>query len=142
MSTVVVCEDGSSERYFTNSTSSSRTVVRRPPASRPSRPSPRAMVTWDAPPRVLAASARVRAGTSTAVDMFGVSGSQESSRTASRNRSVAANVSVSPSISTRMPVSIGRVSSRPAATAVCATASANTAESTVPDELGICGSGG
>ena len=55
---------------------------------------------------------------------------------------MAASVSVSPSISTRIPVSIGSVSSRPAATAVCATASANTAASTVPDEPGICGSGG
>ena len=42
---------------------------------------------------------------------------QVSSRTASRNRSVAAKTTDWPEISTRIPVSIGNVSSRPAATA-------------------------
>ena len=50
---------------------------------------------------------------------------QVSSRTASRNRSVAAKTTFSPEISTRMPVSIGSVSSRPAATATWPMASAN-----------------
>ena len=100
------------------------------------------MVTSDAPPRVFAASASVRAGTSTAVETSGESGDHWSSRTANRKRSVAARVSRSPSISTRIPVSIGSVSSRPAAIAVCATASAKVAASTVPDAPGISGSGG
>ena len=40
----------------------------------------------------------------------------------------------SPSISMRMPVSVGRVSSRPAAIATCATAAAKVAPATVPVE--------
>jgi hypothetical protein len=65
----------------------------------------------------LAASAKVLAGTRTAASKLGEDVAQVSSRTASRNRSVAAKTTVSPEISTRMPVSIGKVSSRPAATA-------------------------
>ena len=56
---------------------------------------------------------------STAVVSPESSGVHSSSRTASRNRSVAARVSRGPSISSRIPVSIGSVSSRPAATATC-----------------------
>ena len=67
--------------------------------------------------RLFAESASVRAGTSTAACVaVGELGCQPSSRTASRYRSVAARVSRSPSISSRTPVSIGNVSSRPAAT--------------------------
>ena len=62
---------------------------------------------------------------STAVDCSVSSGCHVSSRTARRKRSVAARVSRGPSISMRMPVSIGSVSSRPAATATCATADAS-----------------
>ncbi len=91
---------------------------------------------------VFAASARVRAGTSTAADIPGVSGRQGNSRTASRYRSVAARVIRSSSISSRTPVSIGRVSSRPAATATWPTASAKTSLSTTPAELGIVGRDG
>ena len=65
----------------------------------------------------LAASANVFAGTNTAASRLGDDVDQVSSRTARRNRSVAAKTTVSPEISTRMPVSIGSVSSLPAATA-------------------------
>ena len=50
------------------------------------------------------------------------SGCQVNSRMANRNRSVATMVSLSPLISSRTPVSIGSVSSRPAATATWPTA--------------------
>ena len=91
---------------------------------------------------VFAASASVRAGTRTAADTPGVSGRQANSRTASRYRSVAARVIRSSSISSRTPVSIGRVSSRPAATATWLTASAKTSLSTMPADDGIDGSDG
>jgi hypothetical protein len=51
-------------------------------------------------------------------------------------------VSESPSISTRMPVSIGNVSSRPAATNTWPIASANTSLAIVPADGGISGSEG
>jgi hypothetical protein len=44
-----------------------------------------------------------------------------------------------PVISTWTPVIVGRVSSLPAATAVCATAFANSSASMVPMASGICG---
>ncbi|CFE57348.1 Uncharacterised protein [Mycobacterium tuberculosis] len=65
----------------------------------------------------LAASASVLAGTSTAASISGDDADHFSSRTARRNLSVAAKTTVSPRISTRMPVNIGNVSSRPAAIA-------------------------
>ena len=52
---------------------------------------------------------------------------------------MAASVSVSPSISSRIPVSTGSVSSRPAATATWATAAANAAPARVPVCTGISG---
>ncbi|OBJ53347.1 hypothetical protein A9W94_01840 [Mycobacterium asiaticum] len=65
----------------------------------------------------MAASAKVFAGTSTDASMSGDNADQVNSRTANRNRSVAANTTDSPEISTLIPVSIGKVSSRPAAMA-------------------------
>ena len=99
------------------------------------------MSTVPAPDSVLATSASVRAGMSTAL-LVSSSGLQSISRTASRNRSVAARVSREPSISSRMPVSIGSVSSRPAATATCCTAWASTSPWTTPATWGIAGSSG
>ncbi len=91
VSTVATLEDsvGSSERYFGNSPSSSRVVVRRPAPSKPIRPSPApewasATVTLSAEVSDLAVSARVRAGTSAMADRPGCSGFQARSRTASR----------------------------------------------------------
>jgi len=55
---------------------------------------------------------------------------------------VAASVMSASAISTRMPVSVGSVSSRPAAVATCATAAANVAPSIVPVEPGMSGSVG
>ena len=55
---------------------------------------------------------------------------------------MAASVSVSPSISTRTPVSTGSVSSRPAASATWATAAAKTSLSSVPAVVGMSGSDG
>ena len=96
---------------------------------------------------VLAASARVLAGASSATSPDSPPpalspGSQVNSRTARRKRSVAASVSVEPSISMRMPVSIGSVSSRPAATATCETAWANTSGARAPATGGMSGSCG
>ena len=54
---------------------------------------------------------------STTPDADASLGCHSSSRTARRNRSVAARTTVLPSISSRTPVSIGSVSSRPAANA-------------------------
>jgi len=70
------------------------------------------------------------------------SGVHSSSRTANRNRSVAARVSRGPSISRRTPVSMGSVSSRPAATATCCTAWASTSPATMPATWGMAGSCG
>ncbi len=92
--------------------------------------------------RLLAASASVRDGMSTCASASGARGVQSSSRTAKRYLSVAASVSRAPLISRRTPVSIGKVSSRPAATATWATAMANTALSTEPAVVGIDGSFG
>ena len=93
--------------------------------------------------RLFAASASVRAGTSTwTASADGSSGFQSSSRTASRYRSVAARVSRVPSISRRTPVSIGSVSSRPAAIATWLTAVANSPLGTVPAVVGMLGSRG
>jgi hypothetical protein len=55
---------------------------------------------------------------------------------------VAASVIRSSSISRRTPVSMGRVSSRPAATATWPTASAKTSLSTAPADDGIAGRDG
>ena len=90
----------------------------------------------------LAASASVLAGTSTAASMSVAVVDQVSSRTASRNRSVAAKTTVSPEISTRIPVSIGNVSSRPAATATWPIASANRSAGNTPVSSGSTGSVG
>ena len=80
---------GSSERYFGNSPSSSRVVVRRPAPSMPSRPSPTApdasaSDTLSPPPSDLAVSASVRAGTSATAAAPVASGFHGISRTASR----------------------------------------------------------
>lgn len=74
--------------------------------------------------------------------MSGDAADQVSSRTASRKRSVAASTTVSPEISTRMPVNIGRVSSRPAATATWLIASANKSADNAPVSSGSAGSVG
>ena len=55
---------------------------------------------------------------------------------------MAASTTSPPSISTRMPVSVGSVSSRPAATATCATAWAKVVPATVPLVVGMTGSAG
>ena len=118
-------------------------VERRPPPESPSSPSPRPRASSIFEPlevSVFAASESVLAGARIAVvspsaDVGPSSpGSQVNSRTASRKRSVAAIVSDGPSISTRMPVSIGSVSSRPAATATCETARAKTSGASWPDD--------
>lgn len=74
--------------------------------------------------------------------MSGVTGLQWISRMASRYRSVARKVIVSPSISTLTPVRMGRVSSLEAAVITCETARANAAPSTVPAVSGMPGSSG
>jgi hypothetical protein len=76
-------------RYLTNSASSSRVVVCRSLPERPRMPSPELPEDSDrviSGPlvSVFAASASVRAGTSTAAVRPGVSGRQANSRTASR----------------------------------------------------------
>ena len=124
MVATAVCSAGSSCRNFGNSASSNRVVLRLPSLRIPSNPSlptadPAPNDKCTSPPSApaLAASANVLAGTSTAASMSADSVDQVSSRTANRNRSVAAKTTFSPEISTRIPVSIGSVSSRPAATA-------------------------
>src|SRR5579875_1096768 len=91
---------------------------------------------------VLATSASVRAGTSAADRSPGLAGCQEISRTASRYRSVAASVSVSPSMSRHTAVSAGSVSSRLAAGVTWIAAAASTSPSTVPTAAGGSGSAG
>jgi hypothetical protein len=86
-----------------------------------------------------AASASVRARISADVENPGVAGFQLNSRTAKRYRSVAASVIVSSLISTWTPVSVGSESSRPAATATCATAVAKVSLAT---ETVVSGSSG
>ena len=118
-------------------------VPEKPMMPSPEPPADSEIVSESVCARLLAASASVRAGTRTwASADEGSPGLQVSSRTASRYRSVAARVSFSPSISIRTPVSIGSVSSRPAATATCATAAANSAPATVPAVVGMAGSVG
>ena len=99
---------------------------------------------WTSAPSVpvFAASASVLAGTSTAASTSGPAADQVSSRTANRNRSVAASTTDSPEISTRIPVSIGSVSSRPAATATWLIASANRSADNAPVSSGKAGSVG
>ncbi|SLG99345.1 Uncharacterised protein [Mycobacteroides abscessus subsp. abscessus] len=143
-----VCSLGSNWRNLGNSASSSRVVVRRPALTIPSSPSEPAPVpseSWTGAseaPSVLAASDRVRAGISTAVSMSGRAGVHSMWRTARRKRSVAASTTCEPSISTRIPVSIGKVSSRPAATATWPTASAKTSTLNSPVCCGTSGSWG
>ena len=55
---------------------------------------------------------------------------------------MAAKTTFSPEISTRMPVSIGSVSSRPAATATWPMASANSSDEMTPVSSGSAGSVG
>ena len=81
----------------------------------------------------------VFAGTSALRLISGSSGFHSISRMASLYRSVASMASDVPFSSSRTPVIIGSVSSRPAATATCATAAANAAASTVPALDGISG---
>src|SRR5262249_13170602 len=91
---------------------------------------------------VFAASANVLAGTSTAASTSGDNADQVSSRTASRNLSVAAKTTVSPEISTRIPVNIGNASSRPAAIATWPIGSANKSDGRLPVSSGSVGSVG
>ena len=107
-----------------------------------SAPSPNMISSCPPPPRDLATSVRVRALTSKDVDTEGSAGLQRISFMASRYRSVARNVMVSPSISTLTAVRIGRVSSLEAATVTWATAWANSAPSTVPAAVGSSGRAG
>ena len=107
-------------------------------------PPPKASETTPVPsaPAVLALSESVFAGTRTAPLVSGSEGSHCNSRTASRKRSVAARTTELPSISTRTPVSIGNVSSLPAATATCEMASANSCDGIVPVMAGTSGNCG
>ena len=79
-----------------------------------------------------AVSASTLAGTSAAAVASVEAGSQPSSRSESRNRSVASSARSEPSISIRTPVSTGSMSSRPAAVTAWATALAKTSLRTVP----------
>ena len=122
---------------------SSRVVVCRPAPAKPIKLSPPSEMATSAPEvSARAVSPSTRAGTSTAVDRSGRAGFQRSSRTASRYRSVATRVSVSPWISILMPVSAGRVSSRPAAVATWPIAVASASLPTEPASGGISGSVG
>ena len=134
---------GSSAEYLGYSPDSSRVVVCRPAPAKPIRLSPPSEMDTSAPEvSARAVSPSTRAGTSKAVDRSGWAGFQRSSRTASRYRSVATRVSVSPWISILMPVSAGRVSSRPAAVATWPIAVASASLPTVPASGGISGSVG
>ena len=138
---------GSRVRYFGNSPSRSRVVVRRPLPSNPMRPSPapggaRAMLMTSADAKAFAASASVRAGMSACALILVDDGFHWKSRTANRYLSVAASTRLVPSISRRMPVNVGSVSSRPAAMATWATAVAKREPAISPDETGISGSWG
>ncbi len=144
-----VCSAGSNCRNFGNSASSSRVVLRLPFPLIPSSPSfptpapaPNDSRTSEPSIPALAASANVFAGTSTAASISGDKADQVSSRTARRNLSVAAKTTVSPEISTRIPVSMGRVSSLPAAIATWAIASANSSDGKLPVSSGRVGSVG
>ena len=86
---VAAAVSGNSERYFGNSPSSSRVVVRRVVPARPNMPSPlvpAASASVTSAPAVsdFAASARVRAGTSAVACSDGSAGCQRRVRTASR----------------------------------------------------------
>ena len=134
---------GSSDWYLGYSPDSSRVVVCRPAPANPIRLSPPSEIDTSAPEvRARAVSPSTRAGTSTAVLRSGCVGFQRSSRTASRYRSVATRVSLSPAISILMPVSAGSVSSRPAAMATWAMAEASASLPTEPVSGGMSGSVG
>src|ERR1700761_6501243 len=105
-------------------------------------PAPNDKCTSDPSVPLLAASDNVFAGTNTAASTSGADADQVSSRTANRNRSVAAKTTDSPEISTRIPVSMGSVSSRPAATATWPIASANTSAPNAPVSSGSVGNVG
>ncbi len=118
-----------------NWSSSSRAVVVRPALDSPMRvsPAPVRASSVSVPARSdLAVSARVRAGTTTAAAKSGCDGFQVSSDAAIRYLSVHASLIRSPSMSTRTPVSIGRVSSRLAATTTRPIAAASAPLSTSP----------
>ena len=100
------------------------------------------MVTVEPEVRDLAVSARTRAGTSALASASVAPGSQSSSRSESRNRSVASREMCSPAISMRTPVSTGSMSSRPAAVTAWLTARAKTSLATEPVAAGIAGSAG
>lgn len=87
-----------------------------------------------------AVSDSTRAGTSASPDASRDVGFHSNSRTAGRYRSVVIILIVEPSISTRTPVSTGKVSSRPAAVTTWVTARANTSLGTVPEAVGMSGS--
>ena len=120
---MVACSVGNSVRTRGNSPSSSRVVVRRkPPATSPSKPmmpvagaGARTARSSPCEPAVsdLAVSASTRAGTRALASASVGCGSQVSSRSESRNRSVASSERSLPSISMRTPVSTGSMSSRP-----------------------------
>lgn len=93
-------------------------------------------------PKERAISVSRRADTTTSAVTSAASGFHPSVRTAKRYRSVAASVIVSPSSPSRIPVRVGSVSSRPAATVTWATAAANSSESTAPSTSGSGGSAG
>lgn len=93
-------------------------------------------------PSDLAISVSRRADTTTSAATSGDFASNGSVRTAKRYRSVAASVIVEPSRPRRIPVSVGSVSSRPAATATWATAAPNSPASTAPHTSGSGGSAG
>ena len=109
----------------------------------PSPSVPRVRIRTGTPGAIIrAASARVLAGTRSVLRPGARTGFQPSSRMASRYRSVATSVIVSPSISRFTPVITGSVSSRLAAGVTWPMAVANTLPSTVPASRGSSGSRG
>ncbi len=116
--------------------------MRVPACSNPADPPSTETSTLPDLPSDRAISVSRRADTTTSAVTSGAFASNGSVRTAKRYRSVAARVIVEPSRPRRMPVSVGRVSSRPAATATWATAEPNSPASTVPRTSGSGGSAG
>ena len=144
MTVWVLVDSGNNRRTGGYSPSTSRLVVRRPPASKPtmSAPCAREISTEPEPAMFRATSDRVRARTKATCSTSGEAGDQVSWRMARRYRSVASSVNFSPSISMRTPVSSGSVSSRPAAMVTWLMASANRPPSMLPWCCGISGSSG
>ena len=148
---MAVCDFGRSGCTLGKSASSMRVVVSRLSAWRPKRPS--APMLSPAPTAisiglfrllssVRAFSCSVFAGTSSFAETSSATGSHSTVRIARRKRSVAASWISEPSISMCTPVSIGKVSSLPAAATTWVMASTNSCGSMVPVSSGRVGSCG